>query len=227
MKVKKDLHPPITGMTLFEILIVISVVGLLMAISAPAFITLGPTKQGAIQNLKLFIEDAQHAAIRDKTEIYIAFANESAPEEAKWKRYAYFAPVDPDDGGALITRPLKQVSKWQNLPAGLVFASGEHFNSSTGSFKTLLDASIRREFEFYDTAGEATGVTLPFLMFTPKGGVAVPPIVEADTLYFGLADGLVGSDGNRIFQGQNSDGLPRTECLAINFYTGKARIITR
>jgi hypothetical protein len=64
-------------------------------------------------------------------------------------------------------------------------------------------------------------------MFNAKGGIAIPPIVEADSLHLGIADGFVDSDGHRIFQGVNNKGLPRTECLGINFYTGKARIITR
>ncbi len=225
-----------TGFSLIEMLMVISVAMLLMSLAAPALIDLAPTRKGAIREVRLMLEKARLTARRENRVSYVAFADDS-PDSSDdcFRRYAIFRAEDEldRDSGNLLDLPLVQVTPWERLPRGFLFAAGADFEAMPGhTFQTILDSPYRRDFAFVNSdGGGGRSLQLPFLAFHPSGRVEVPPSVDAGLLHCGIAQGYCEADGSRVLtarqRGRLSPGdFAQGECLAINRFTGKARLIT-
>jgi len=82
---------------------VLSVVALLMAFAAPAFVSLNPARKTAAAELVGTLESARARAIALGQEVHVAFADGSFPvERDRHRAYAFFTadPGTPSDGAA-------------------------------------------------------------------------------------------------------------------------------
>lgn len=219
--------------SLTEILVVTSIVGLLLALAAPGFAVLGPNRKMAIHEVSGFLENARARSVAEQSEMLVAFADGNFPtEEGAYRSYALFT-LDGTAAESFGDRPVRQLSPWRPLPRGLVFAQGEHFEVETGtSFRTILDAPVRRLFPIpasIETRGE---MVLPYLLFGPEGGILVPPFPHADALHVGIVEGFYDKAAGRTVltstrPGRNGRGeYANGECLEVGFYTGRSRILT-
>lgn len=219
-------------------LMVISVAMLLMSLAAPSLIDLSPTRKSAIREVRMVLERARLMARKENRVAYVAFADGTpSSSDDRYRLYAIFRAedelhFDSDSSGTnLMNQPLVQVSRWERLPAGFLFATGSDFEAMPGeTFQTILDSPHRRSFPF-NLDQSAAELSLPFIAFHPSGRVEVPPAVEASLLHCGIALGYCEANGNRVLTGKrpgmNQSGeFAQGECLALNRYTGKARIIT-
>ena len=219
-------------------LMVISVAMLLMSLAAPSLVDLSPTRKSAIREVRMGLERARLMARKENRVTYVAFADGTPPStDDRYRLYAIFRAEDElqfgsDSAGiSLMNQPVAQVSRWESLPAGFLFATGSDFEAMPGeTFQTILDSPHRRPFPFNLDQGTAE-LPLPFVAFHPSGRVEVPPAVESSLLHCGIASGYCEANGERILTGtrpgMNQAGeFAQGECLALNRYTGKARVIT-
>jgi len=219
--------------SLIEILVVMSIVGVLLALAAPGFVSLGPNRKMAIHEVSGFLENARARSVAAGTEMIVAFADESFPDEdGAYRSYALFT-LEGSAAGVGGTRPLRQLSPWRTLPEGLVFARSEHFDVEAGiAFRTILDAPVRQHFPAPGAAGTSAAMILPYLLFGPEGGVLVPPFSDADALHVGIAEGYYDRGTGRVELTSTRPGRSGTgqfangECLQVGYYTGRSRILT-
>lgn len=219
--------PGSVAVSLIELLVVLAVLGLLLAVAAPAFVTLGPSRKAGIHEVAGFLEHARAQAVATKREMIVVFADEDFPDiDRALRSYALFAayqnnPDDPDS--------LRQVSTWRTLPKGLLFARGGHFTVSDGDpFRTLMDRAAWRSVPVPDARGAESGLrSLPCIVFGPDGSVREPAFHDADALHVGVIEGYLDAASRQVVltAGQN-DGKASGECLAVGSYTGRARLLT-
>lgn len=229
--------PGSRAFSLFEILVVGAVVGLLLALSAPAFLSLVQTRKAGIHELAGFLEHARARAVAKRMEMVVAFADESFPDDDGASRtYALFAVDPPAEGagGETEVESLRQLTPWQSLPKGLVFGRAEHFEISKGAaFRTLHDLASTRRFPVTAKDGSAGAVVaLPSLAFAPDGSVRAPAFADADALHLAIVEGYL-DEGTRSFVPTSTrpgraggTDAPNGECLAVGLYSGRARILT-
>lgn len=206
---------------------------MLLALAAPGFVALGPNRKMAIHEVSGFLENARARAVAVQSEMLVAFADENFPgEKGAFRSYALFT-LDGSVPGGDGERPLRQLSPWQILPKGLVFARGEHFDVADGiAFRTILDAPVRRLFPGPAGSIPSEGMVLPYLLFGPEGGVLVPTFTDADALHVGIAEGNYDAGTGRIELTSTTPGISGTglfangECLEVGYYTGRSRILT-
>lgn len=216
------------GFSLIEMLVVMAVLGLLLAVAAPGFVALGPSRKAGIHELAGFLENARSRAVAGRCEMVVAFADERfrVPDQAM-RAYALFTRDPGEDEGTL-----RQITPWRSLPAGLIFASREHFEIADDvDFRTLLDLPGPRRFPVPDEGGIRSGsltVALPAVVFGPDGGVREPDFSQADALHVGVIEGYFDIDSRQPVVTAKKDelGRPVAECLAIGFYTGRTRVLT-
>jgi len=213
-------------------LIIAVVVILLMSLAVPAFNSVAPTRKTTLSELKGFVDSARVLAQKDDRDVYLAFADAGSGEEASaFRRYALFKARDDRllPGENLLTRVLEQVTPWESLPPGMVFALGDDFAvAPPGRLRTVHDLSgsiYVRNFPFVENDKRVLR-SFPFLMFSAGGRVEVPPPTDADALHIGIAEGHFSADQGRVLVKRPGTQLAQAECLKINHYTGKSRVIT-
>ncbi len=219
--------------SLIEMLVVMSIVGVLLALAAPGFVSLGPNRKMAIHEVSGFLENARARSVAARTEMIVAFADGNFPdEEGAYRSYALFT-LDGSAAGGGGPRPLRQLSPWRTLPEGLVFARSEHFDVDDGiAFRTILDAPVRRFFPVPAATGTSGEMNLPYLLFGPEGGVLVPSFPDADALHVGIAEGHYDRETGRVALTSTRPGRGGTgqfangECLQVGYYTGRSRILS-
>ncbi len=237
------------GFSLAEVLVVAGVISLLLALTVPSFVSLGPSRKAGIHELAGFLENARAAAVANREERVVAFADARFPnDEMALRAYALFAveetdPADADGRAPVGTAPadgrdsrsLRRLTPWRTLPKGLVFARGADFDVSDGElFRTLHDLLPARSVPVPapGTGGPDVSVRpLPCVAFGPDGGVRQPGFAEADALHLGVVEGHLEARAGRVVptasrKGSGGRNLPVGDCLEIGFYTGRVRILT-
>lgn len=222
----------VRGFTLFEMLVIAVVIVLLMSLAVPTFDSIAPTRKTALSELKSFVDSARVLAQKEKCDVYLAFSDASSEEDASaFRRYALFKARDDRllPGENLLTRELDQVTPWESLPLGMVFALGEDFEvAPPGRLRTVHDLSKSiyvRSFPFVEN-DQRVSRNFPFLMFSVGGRVEIPSVTDADALHIGIAEGRFSTDQGRRLVKRSGTDIAQTECLKINHYTGKSRVIT-
>ncbi len=218
--------------TLFEMLIIAVVIILLMSLAVPTFNSLAPTRKTALSELKGFVDSARMLAQKEDRDVYLAFSDASSKEDASaFRRYALFKARDDRllPGENLLIRDLDQVTPWESLPLGMVFALGNDFEvAPPGRLRTVHDLSgsiYVRPFSFVEN-DERVSRSFPFLMFSAAGRVEIPPATDADALHIGIAEGRFSAHEGRVLVNRPGTDIAQAECLKINHYTGKSRVIT-
>jgi prepilin-type N-terminal cleavage/methylation domain-containing protein len=223
--------------SLTEVLVVVGVISLLLALAAPSFVALGPSRKAGIHELAGFLESARASAVATRSPRVVAFADLGYPgEEAALRTYALFEVEAPEEGASAPDPPvLRRLSPWRTLPKGLVFGFGSDFESAEGGgFRTLHDLSPSQPVPVPAPGTGGPDVTtrpLPFVEFGPDGGVRRPGFVEADALHLGVVEGFFDPGTRRVVptggrQGPGGRVLPIGDCLEIGYYTGRTRILT-
>jgi prepilin-type N-terminal cleavage/methylation domain-containing protein len=229
------------GFTLLELLVVVGIILLMMGLAAPTFQALNQPRKKALQELKAELESARTLALKEQTDVYVAFTDGSPSSQThQFRRYGVFKadPSDPDPDP--LRRRLVQVGGWSDLGEGVVFALGESFEVSSGDpLLTLLEARLKRPFltplEGGVSEGEASAPSpgvwvLPFLMYGREGTVQVPQFFDRDFLHIGVMDGYVEEREpvpTRMRAGVELDQeFPQADCLQIDLYSGRARLVT-
>lgn len=222
--------------TLVELLVVVGVVSLLLALAAPAFVALAPTRKAGIHELAAFLKRARAEARATGRERIVAFADRNFPPgEGALRSYALFADADDVSSGAHAQEENggapQQLTPWRRLPTGLIFARGGDFETVEGTaFRTIHDLVPTRSFSISGSGNFAT-TPLPCLVFGPDGSVRFPGFSDADALHLGLAEGHYEPETKRVVYrskrpGRSGATLPNAECLEIGFYSGRTRILT-
>ncbi|MDF1823338.1 MAG: prepilin-type N-terminal cleavage/methylation domain-containing protein [Verrucomicrobiales bacterium] len=219
------------GFSLVELLIVMAVVGLLLALTAPNMLDLSPSRKAAAIELAGFLERARSKALSTEDEVFVAFANKNHPVESlRFRSYAYFTKeIDSDPETSLATRPLRQISEWLELPPGMVFGNASHFSAEAEyPIRTIHDLPYLRDFSVQSDSGGARTVQFPYLVFAPSGQVIVPSFANADGLNLAVLEGMVSANGQNIkpFGAESKSGAGKGELLQISYYTGRASILT-
>lgn len=212
-----------SAFSLVEMLVVLSIVSLLLAVAAPSFVSMNPSRKAGIHEVAGFLEGARAKAVASRSEMAVSFADASFPVQGGALRsYALFAKEEDESG-----RPsLRRLSPWRTLPEGLVFASGVHFDAvSDAAFRTLHDVSGTLPFPVPGSAGgDSPQLPLPCVVFGPDGSVRSPAFFDADALHVGLIEGFHDPAGGTVVVA--SAGKSRGECLSIGHCTGRVRILT-
>jgi hypothetical protein len=217
--------------SLVELLLVMAVAGTLLALAAPALLELGPSRKAAAMELSGFLERARTRAMTSGEEVFVAFADGNHPVDSlKFRAFAFFlADGSSGEEEAIAQMPLRQVSEWLELPGGIVFGNASLFEIEPDySFRTLHDTPAKRAFDVQTGSGAAVSVDFPYLVFSPRGSVIYPSIVDADALNLAIVEGTVNEQGNDIIAYGNraSNGSLRAELIRISSYTGRASILT-
>lgn len=206
--------------SLVEVFVVMAVVSLLLAFAAPGFVTFGPSHKTGLHRLAGFLGNARAQAVAAGEERIVAFADGTFPvAEDALRAYALFAPEGGPD-----TPSLRRLTPWRTLPQGLVFASGESFETEDGrALRTLHDLVPERPIPLPDSDGrDGEARPLPCLVFGPDGGVRWPGLADADALQIGMVGGHFDASSGRFVRTSQRSG----DCLAIGFYTGRVRFLT-
>jgi hypothetical protein len=220
--------------SLVEILVVSAVIGLLLAVTVPSFMAVTPSRKSAIHEVSGFLENARSRAMATQTEMIVAFADGNFPGTGAHRSYALFS-VEGLEGEEPDDRPVRQLSPWRNLPAGMVFGNQVHFEVRAGSsIRTLFDLTERRAFPMPPTlpGGDGGLAELPYLRFGPDGGIRFPTFSDADALHLGVVTGSYSQTSRQLeltstLPGINGTGkYPNGELLGIGFYTGRPRLLT-
>lgn len=220
------------GFSLIEVLVIVVVVAVLTSLALPSLRSLSPTRKAALNELRSFVDSAPVLARKENRDVYLAFAdNSSGVESLAYRGYALFRAVDPRlaPGESLLTRELVQVTPWETLPVGMVFALGEEFEvASLGRMRTILDLSDSVYERLFPTVENDQRVTraFPFLMWSAAGRVEVPPLADADALHIGIAEGHFTETEGRVLINRSGTEIAQAELLGINYYTGKSRVLT-
>lgn len=223
----------VKAFTLTELLVVLSVIGVLLALVAPSFPAMVPSRKSAIHELSGFLEGARSRAMASRSGTLVAFANDAFPGEGAYRSYALFALEGAVDDSPE-KRPVLQLSPWKSLPPGTVFAGREHFEVPAGTaFRTLFEISGERSFPVPSAPGQpARMAELPYLHFASDGGICFPTFADADALHLGVMEGSYVPGTHRLSPASTRPGRTGTdvyanaECLGIGFYTGRARLLT-
>ncbi len=208
--------------SLVESLVVMAVVSLLLALVAPSFVALAPSRKTGIHEVAGFLENARARALAEGVEMAVAFAGRDFPrEETALRAYALFT-LDRRQGD------WRRLTPWRTLPPGLVFARGEHFEVEGGiAFRTLHDLSEAQAFPLgVGTESGEAAVSLPCVVFGPDGGVREPAFADADALHLGLVEGFLEPGSRRLVLASKGGAGTRGDCLGIGYYTGRARLLT-
>ncbi|MEM7147503.1 MAG: GspH/FimT family protein [Verrucomicrobiota bacterium] len=218
------------GFTLLEMLVVVVVLSILLAISVPMFTSMTSPRKSAAVSLKASMEAARALAMREGRDVYVAFTDDTPREsENCYSHWAMFLPDETDLNPNPETRELVAASGWERLPDGVVFALGEDFEVPSGvPLNTVLEAPVRREFPFSLEGGEKE---LPFLMFNEEGRIQYPQFYDTQFHYLGIVEGMYEKGSGRTMRGMRSGvetggEYPQADCLHVNLYTGRVRLIT-
>lgn len=212
------------------------IVSLLLALSVPGLVSSYPSRKTAVYELKGFLESARSEAVTRKREVYVAFADKSFPgETGPYRAFASFAAMEGEKHGVIGNQVLEQISEWRSLPDGIAFVHGKEFETiDEAAFRTILDSPYRRIFETRVRGNhtETVEVELPFLLFSTNGRVLVPSFFDMDALHVGIAEGNFERNRNRVVFTAKRPAVsgpgefPQTECIALEYYTGRSRVIT-
>jgi len=233
----REVSPAPLAFSLVELMVVLSVVALLMAFAAPAFVSLNPARKTAAAELAGTLESARARAIALGQEVHVAFADGSFPVAGdRHRAYAFFT-ADPDAPSVAATEAeglpaLVPVSPWYRLPDGLVFGRSSDFEAvAEVPFRLIQESSRRKRFPVTVRPGVVEEVELPYLSFGARGEVASPGFTEADALHLGVVEGLYepGSREIRLTRtrpGRSGGSFAQGELVGVAYYTGRATVLT-
>jgi prepilin-type N-terminal cleavage/methylation domain-containing protein len=215
----------VRAFTLIELVVVVSIVGLLLALSTPSLLTLGPNRKTAIHEMSGQLALARAEALTTQSPVYMVFATAAVKNMASpFRSYALYSDAP---GG------LSQISPWHTLPEGIVFAAGEHFETSDGIvLRTVQESGSVKEFPIQVPGVTAELVSLPYLSFGSRGEVVSPGFGNRDALHVGIAEGFYENDPPKLMFTRRRPALrgngifPQGEILAINSHTGQTRVLS-
>jgi len=235
-----------TGFTLLELLVVMSIIVTVLALSTLGFQGFSRDRLGAIAELRGVLETARAMALARGTDVYVTFATDgpSDPED-HFRRFAVFVPENPDLPDAnIFNRPLIAASEWHALPEGILFAFGAEFETMPGhDLSTIPEApqEFRRLFDYgpdHTAQQSKRELPMPFFLFNSRGMLELPPVYGERYHHVGVVEAATEpgttSHGipNRVHLGwQNrvsgNARVPRTACLLVQAATGRAVPLTR
>jgi prepilin-type N-terminal cleavage/methylation domain-containing protein len=219
------------GFTLMELLVVVSVMAILLGITVPMFTSMNSPRKSAALEVKSALETARALALREGRDVYVAFTDDTPTDDDNcFNHFAMFLPDETDLNPNPEERRVVPASGWERLPDGIVFALGEAFEVPSGvPVNTVLEAPVRRSFPFSLEGGEQR---LPFLMFNEEGRIQYPQFYDTHFHYLGVAEGRYRGGEGRVLTkmrpGVESGGeYPQADCLHVNLYSGRVRLITQ
>lgn len=233
--------------TLVEMILVIAVLAVLMLLVSQAFQS-GSPLQASVVEMKAVLEAARATAIRDQTEVYVAFTDNGPTDlEDQFSHYAVFRRDKPNRSGEgstydlyfsnqLGNNELVLEKEWSRLPDGVVFGTSGEVPGLPGSMMERYTTGVtyKRSFDVPKRFGSSL-MSLPFMMFNKEGRVQYPQFFEPQRLFLPLVEGFVesGSSGSVIRplnKQSNPNGgadIARSETLGLNLYSGRVRIVSQ
>ncbi len=166
--------------TLIEVLASITVIGLLVGLTAVTVLGFRAPggRQGAMLQLSSAIEEARMSAIESRSTIYLGLAGASHPDaDKRMHAYILFREPTAEELASMATAPApgtyRAITEWQSLPKGFYWDLGP-----TGS----VAADSTAELDTHGVAGPSS--KLHVIAFGPLGSVERPataPLVLAVT----------------------------------------------
>lgn len=209
-----------SGFSLVELLVVVSIMAILAAISLPAVQNIaGSTgRKGAVNVLLNVFEQARATALETGTNTYIGFADQNFPDESmRYRAFIVFRDRTEEDfpamgePGATAYVPL---TKWETLPRKVSIKS-ERLSIVDDFYLTITDGSLPRA---------AASLRLPVLAFNPAGALRFEHSANRMQvfIYEGFyANGQDNFSRQAAFQ-RSSAGL--FERISFSRFTGRARL---
>jgi competence protein ComGC len=152
--------------TLAEMLGVLGVISVLMATTIPSIrgMTRSSGRVAAVSEVMGLMEQARSLALAQGRPSYLVFANHTIAEDRANRAVAiYLEAEDPGDAPTLAAR-------WRTLPVGYHFLNAPE----TPSLFTAPPESALIQAPQFRLPGDSILRSLPYLKFTPTGGVGHP-----------------------------------------------------
>lgn len=163
------------GFTLAELLVVLSVIVILVAVSGPALkgILGGSGRKAATIQVLGALERARATAIEKNAGVYVGFPIQGFPAPAlAYTRYILFRDrVESDPGDP--ARAFVPISGWEALPSGVVFWNFGAVSSS-GAPLTISNLSRDQFPPIPGLAGNLTSINLRVIKYNGTGSVEMP-----------------------------------------------------
>ncbi len=171
----------IQAFTLFELLIVMTIIAILMSMSAPMLSSFQDFigKGGAINQLLGTFEQARIAALSSGTTTYVGFVTDDPPPgKSSWEYRTYVVFRDKTDydktekiwtDSTDTNRTYVQLSKWRQLPQNVYFYNTGPGLTGDGTTNNIisLDSHPFDSVSFND-------MNLSIIAFNNHGGVSIP-----------------------------------------------------
>ena len=152
--------------TLAEMLAVLGVISALMAATLPAVRGMNRSsgRVAAVGEIMGLLEQARSLALANGRPAYLVLSDHTVPDERANRAVAiYLEAEDPGNDPTLVAR-------WRTLPVGYRFLG----TPETLSLFTAPHESALIQAPQFRLPGDSTLRTLPYLKFTPAGGVGHP-----------------------------------------------------
>jgi hypothetical protein len=167
-------------------LAVLGVISVLMAAILPAVRGMNRSsgRVAAVGEIMGLMEQARSLALAQGRPAYLVISDHTAPEEHASRAAAiYLEAEDPGDYPALVAR-------WRALPVSYRFLNSPEIPSLfTAPLESAQTGTPR-----FRLPGESALRTLPYLKFTPTGGLAHPAESKYARLFIAAAEGNTPAD---------------------------------
>ena len=199
-----------SAFTLIELLVVIGIISILLVAVIPAVTSLTKAhgQKAAISNVMNLLEQARAMAVSTGSATYVVFADQTTPENYRYKAYIAFKEDSQTFAPVAVT-------KWYFLPTGI------SFQPKVGLL-TAPTGSAPLKFLCPGTIG-TTAVPLPYIKFDANGMVAAPS--DPNILFANVFAGSVDQNGLATFTDQNQKSTQKFDQVAVARFTGRARYV--
>jgi prepilin-type N-terminal cleavage/methylation domain-containing protein len=208
------------GFTLFELLIVLSIMAIAMAALIPAVTSLSKSggRRAARDSLLGGIEQARAEAIKSAQSTYIVFPTFTSGAQSTLDRYNYRSYAIFEDNAASPGN-VKQLTDWKSFPTGVALRAVGTGALSSNSAPTANPPPPPPTPTFSFTPDTTATVQYQYLKFNSNGELQAP----AATVLLAVFEGYV-SNGNEVATGRkDASGNPyATEYLSVSQFTGRA-----
>jgi prepilin-type N-terminal cleavage/methylation domain-containing protein len=222
------------GFTLIELLLVIAVMGLLMAVTVPAFVDIGRGSrvQTAVNQLTGTINLARQMAITKRERVSIVFPDDFSQLYSGLNTNHHKKALR---SYAVLSESQGYVTDWKYLPAGVYFVDTFNPANPFANNENLDDVDTRTSIfnqgfmirTNFPTMNDSARI-IPVLTFFPNGNFQRPDIdgwAPSDSPEIYIAEGIgLDSSGGRVIQ-VVWKANPILKGIKIRPYTGSIQLV--
>jgi prepilin-type N-terminal cleavage/methylation domain-containing protein len=203
------------GFTLFELLVVISIIAIALAALVPAVTSLSKSgaRRAARDTLLGGIEQARAEAIKSGQATYIVFPTFTSGTQSTLDRYNYRSYAIFEDNAAS-PGSVKQLSDWKSFPTGVALRA-----AGIAALSNLADPATLTPAATFSFTPDTSAAPFRCIKFNSNGEVQAP----AANTFLAVFEGYV-NNGSEVATGpKDASGNPyATEYLMVSQFTGRA-----